>query len=207
MKKDILKFISNWHDLLKSPTAQSDLLSLFGNANEICFPKVDFAKSPCFGKDAAVLYFGVSDDKDVLYGILMKGTDNNLDSFFLDTTDVLVEEFLLETPAPSPMPTPTNTPPFFNEQITYNDATARVGLWYANKSAWVTDTVSEMPRYITIPSSDLSEEASYTMKLALKPFMGAHYQLDLVVRNNTNGIYADAVRVVPPCRPRPFWWD
>lgn len=66
--------------------------------------------------------------------------------------------------------------------------------------------MDQLPCYAIIPGDNFDQTADYVVNLALKPFMKDSHQLDMLVRNVSTHIYADAVRVVPPCRPRPFGW-
>ena len=126
---------------------------------------------------------------------------------FLKDTLIYVEEFKEEIDRTKKPLLKAEKGPFKYEQITEEEAQSRINSWSKNKATWLASAQKELPRYALIPNANFDQTADYVVSLALKPFMQSSHQLDMVIRNATNGVYADAVRVVPPCRPRPFWWD
>ena len=126
---------------------------------------------------------------------------------FLKDTLIYVEEFKEEIDRAKKSLINSDKALYKYEHITEEEVQSRINSWNKNKANWLASVQQELPRYALIPSPNFDQTADYVVNLALKPFMQNSHQLDMVVRNVTNGVYVDAVRVVPPCRPRRFWWD
>lgn len=202
MKKDAFKLISNWQKLLKEPFAKPLLINLFSNANEVYFPNIDFCTRSCFNeKDNVIMYFGVSDDYTELFGIIMPKSCDNLDDFISDSTSIYVEKFVLETPIIVGLPTsPLHVEPYKHEDILEVDALNKVSRWGTNKAIWADYASSNMARYVEFSAQNFNMNTSYTIKLGLNVFMGTKFSLDMVVRNNTTGLYRNVAFIIPPGR-------
>lgn len=207
MNSEVFKLIANWQSLIQEKGNEKHLKMLFSTANHLSFSKVSFAEHPCFKNDLVTFHLGLSDDKSTLYGILLRASQNNLDAIFQKETLIYVAAFKENLDKEKKPAKKALKPPYKYEQLTTEEAEERITAWQKNKMDWMKNSMDALPRYALIPSADFDQTADYTLSLALKPFMKESAQLDVVVRNMSTSVYADAVRVVPPCRPRPFWWD